>query len=175
MATQDARILAADVGATKTVVALFDRDGSIATPVARKAYPSREHDGLESILGAFRGTHGGPIACAALAVAGPLHEGRAELTNLGWVVDREEISDRQSIPTVVMMNDLEGLAAAVPHLLPEDLHALAHGDSVAGGTLAVAAPGTGLGQAFLTWNGREYIAHACEGGHCSFAPTTTEQ
>jgi glucokinase len=34
----------------------------------------------------------------------------------------------------------------------------------------VIAPGTGLGQAFLVWDGVEYRAHASEGGHADFAP-----
>jgi glucokinase len=34
----------------------------------------------------------------------------------------------------------------------------------------VIAPGTGLGEAFLTWDGRRYCAQPSEGGHASFAP-----
>jgi glucokinase len=37
--------------------------------------------------------------------------------------------------------------------------------------VAVFAPGTGLGEAFLTWEGIEYRAHGSEGGHADFAPT----
>ena len=36
--------------------------------------------------------------------------------------------------------------------------------------MAVIAPGTGLGEAFLTWNGHRYQAYASEGGHADFAP-----
>jgi glucokinase len=34
----------------------------------------------------------------------------------------------------------------------------------------VLAPGTGLGEAFLVWDGARYRAFPSEGGHCSFAP-----
>ena len=37
------------------------------------------------------------------------------------------------------------------------------------------APGTGLGEAFLIWDGQEYIACASEGGHADFAPTNQIQ
>jgi glucokinase len=39
-----------------------------------------------------------------------------------------------------------------------------------GGTIAVIAPGTGLGEAYLTWDGQRYRTHASEGGHSDFAP-----
>jgi glucokinase len=44
-----------------------------------------------------------------------------------------------------------------------------------GGPIAVIAPGTGLGEAFLTWDGARYRAHASEGGHAAFGPMTPEE
>ena len=41
--------------------------------------------------------------------------------------------------------------------------------------MAVLAPGTGLGEAFLIWGGQSYIACASEGGHADFAPTSSVQ
>ena len=43
------------------------------------------------------------------------------------------------------------------------------------GPLAVVAPGTGLGEAFLIWSGSEYIACSSEGGHADFAPGNAQQ
>jgi glucokinase len=37
--------------------------------------------------------------------------------------------------------------------------------------MGIIAPGTGLGESFLTTDGNRRIAHACEGGHADFAPT----
>ena len=39
--------------------------------------------------------------------------------------------------------------------------------------MAVIAPGTGLGEAFLTWDGQCYRAYASEGGHADFAPRSS--
>src|SRR5262249_58452083 len=44
-----------------------------------------------------------------------------------------------------------------------------------GGAIAVIAPGTGLGESFLTWDGSRYSAHSSEGGHSDFAPTNASQ
>jgi glucokinase len=41
--------------------------------------------------------------------------------------------------------------------------------------MAIVAPGTGLGEAYLTWNGRAYESHPSEGGHTDFGPTNGTQ
>ncbi|MCK5352132.1 glucokinase, partial [bacterium] len=43
------------------------------------------------------------------------------------------------------------------------------------GTVAVIAPGTGLGEAFLTWDGSSYLSHPTEGGHTDFGPGDERQ
>ncbi len=59
----------------------------------------------------------------------------------------------------------------MPLLEPAELHTLSPGEPAAGSAIAVIAPGTGLGEAFLTWDGGCYREHASEGGHADFAPT----
>ena len=41
--------------------------------------------------------------------------------------------------------------------------------------MAVIAPGTGLGEAFITRDGPRYRVHPSEGGHADFAPTNRSQ
>jgi len=50
------------------------------------------------------------------------------------------------------------------------LDTLSAGSPVERGNIAVMAPGTGLGEAFLTWEDGAYRAHSSEGGHADFAP-----
>ena len=69
-----------------------------------------------------------------------------------------------------MLNDLESIAYAVPILTGEDLVTLNQGEADPNGNIAVIAPGTGLGEAFLTNLNGQYYAHASEGGHVSFSP-----
>jgi glucokinase len=49
------------------------------------------------------------------------------------------------------------------------------GKPVANGPIAIIAPGTDLGEWFMTWNGSEYIAHTSEGGHSDFVPNNQPQ
>jgi glucokinase len=73
------------------------------------------------------------------------------------------------------MNDLEAVARAVPVLRAIDLVTLNEGQAAPKGTIAVIAPGTGLGESFLTWDGSQYLTHSSEGGHSDFAPSNERQ
>jgi glucokinase len=95
---------------------------------------------------------------------------RVELTNLPWVVDAASLAAGLGVAAVHLLNDLEAVAHAIPLLGPDDLRTLNPGVPQHGGGLAVVAPGTGLGEAFLTWDGTRYRAHPSEGGHADFAP-----
>jgi glucokinase len=107
---------------------------------------------------------------ATFGVAGPVVNGRAKITNLPWVMDEQELRDHLGLSSVRLMNDLEAIANGVPALEGDDLHALHPVDPEPGGAIAVIAPGTGLGEAYLTWNGSRYLSHPSEGGHADFAP-----
>src|SRR5262249_21970582 len=74
-----------------------------------------------------------------------------------------------------LINDLEAVARAVPALRAEDLITINKGEPVANGPIAIIAPGTGLGESFLTWEDSQYVAHGSEGGHSDFAPTDERQ
>jgi glucokinase len=102
-------------------------------------------------------------------------DGRVKATNLPWVMDERAIAQDLKLRAVRLLNDLHAVALAVPHLRPRDLVTLNEGTPVAGGAIAVVAPGTGLGESFLTWDGARYLAHDSEGGHSDFAPTDARQ
>ena len=74
-----------------------------------------------------------------------------------------------------LVNDVEAMAAAVPHLESADVLTLQPGEALEGGPIAVIAAGTGLGQAFLTWDGSRYHAHASEGSHNDFGANTPRE
>jgi glucokinase len=73
------------------------------------------------------------------------------------------------------MNDLEAVARAVPALRAQDVVTINKGEPVANSPIAIIAPGTGLGESFLTWDISQYVAHGSEGGHSDFAPTDERQ
>jgi glucokinase len=123
------------------------------------------------VVHAFLSETGARPERACFGVAGPVVEGRASVTNLPWSMDESHLAQELNLQRVHLLNDLEAIANAVPMLEPADVHALNEGDPEPGGAIAVIAPGTGLGEAFLTWDGVRYIAHPSEGGHTDFAPS----
>ena len=164
-------LLAGDIGGTKTDLALFSPEGGPRLPLAQREYRSSGYPSLSAMVGAFLAQVTLPVDRACFAVAGPVIGGTAKVTNLPWILDEAALARELNLSGVHLVNDLEALARAIPVLQPADLHVLNEGEPVAGGARAVIAPGTGLGEAFLTWDGSRFFAHASEGGHADFAPT----
>lgn len=164
-------LLAGDIGGTKTTLAVFAPEGGAMEPLAELTLPSARYPSLESLVREFLDKVGLPIDHASLGVAGPVIRGRATITNLPWVIDEGELREALGLSSVRLLNDLEAIAYWVPRLTPSDLYTLNQGEANPGGTMAVIAAGTGLGEAFVTWDGSRYLAHASEGGHADFSPT----
>lgn len=163
-------VLVGDIGGTKTILAVFSSESGPRSALVEKTYSSTHYASLELIIHEFLAETGLAINKACFAVAGPVVGGRAQITNLTWVVDSAAIKESFHLESVALLNDLESVAYAVPVLLPEDIHTLSAGTPIAGGSIAVVAPGTGLGEAFLTEHNGSYHAHPSEGSHASFGP-----
>ncbi|MEI7644515.1 MAG: glucokinase [Chloroflexales bacterium] len=168
-------ILAGDIGGTKTILALFSRTAGAHMPAAEAIFPSAGYASLEAIIQEFLAANPAPVESACFGVAGPVVAGRASITNLPWVIDAAAIREGMGLGSVHLLNDLESIANAVRILEGDDVATLNVGMPVPGGTLGVIAPGTGLGEAFLTWDGAHYRAYPSEGGHASFAPNTPDE
>jgi glucokinase len=166
-------LLAGDIGGTKTVLALFSREAGPHQILEKKKYRSKKYDSLDSIVQEFVAEFGAEIEAASFGVAGPVQHNRVQVTNLPWIVDGAALSQALAGAPVHLLNDLQAIANAVPILEGEDLHTLQAGDADPQGAMGVIAPGTGLGEAFLVWNGRHHQAYPSEGGHTDFAPRNT--
>ena len=163
-------LLSGDIGGTKSILALYPTDGDPRTPVIRQRFASRDFPSITRLLDAFLAEHEAQVEAACFAVAGPVVAGKAEATNLSWVVTEQGMRARLGDIPVRLVNDLQATAYAIPSLTPDDLHTLHPGEPEPEGALAVIAPGTGLGEAYLVWDGGKYRAYASEGGHADFAP-----
>ena len=163
-------LLAGDIGGTKTTLALFTAEAGLRDPILARTFPSTSYSRLEAIISEFLAQTDLRPHRATFGVAGPVVDGQAAVTNLSWVISEAHIQREFGFAEVHLLNDLEAIAEAVPILQPDDLATLRPGSRVEGGTIAVIAPGTGLGEAFLTWDGAQYRSHASEGGHANFGP-----
>lgn len=166
-------ILAADIGGTKTLMALYELGADGSRRLQREAsYPSRQFASLEAIVADFLPAQA-PVSAAAFAVAGPVVDGECRTTNLPWHVTPARLAPVVGTELLVILNDLEGLALGAVATSPSDLRTLQPGVARSGHRAVIAA-GTGLGQALLFWNGKRHLGGATEGGHADFAPSTAE-
>jgi glucokinase len=90
-------------------------------------------------------------------------------------VDAAVLASELNLTDVVLMNDLGATGHSIEHLTPEEYCVLNPGKPEHGGTRALLAAGTGLGQSILVWDGARYRVVPSEGGHSDFAPHTEQQ
>jgi len=178
-------ILAADIGGTKTHVALFDWKGERVDPERERTYFSRDYATFEEILTQFLAapppsdSEEGetqplpPIDVLCAGVAGPVVGNRCQTTNLPWIVDGAELAKQFGIPTVKLLNDLEATAYGLLVLRPDEVEVLNAGSPPKEpAAKALIAAGTGLGEAILFPHRTHYHPMPSEGGHADFAPNT---
>lgn len=164
-------LLAGDIGGTTTRLALVSQESGPRNFLAEQEFKSSDFDGLEPIVSAFLAKTGGKPTAACFDVAGPVSEGRAHLTNLPWDLEQGALGRELGLGRMTLLNDLQAIAHAIPHLLASETALINAGRAVERAAIAVLAPGTGLGESFLIWIGKGYQAYPSEGGHTDFAPT----
>jgi glucokinase len=93
-------ILVGDIGGTHTRMAfLSEKDGHLVLE-SERVYPSQEHASLNEIVAHFMSGQSVRPDAACFGIAGPVLNGRAKVSNLGWVVDALQISRESSISPV---------------------------------------------------------------------------
>jgi glucokinase len=164
------QILAGDVGGTKTNLALYavDRPRKLAL-VREQSFASSRYRSLEKVLAEFLSGGRDRIHAAAFGVAGPVIGGRVKTTNLPWTVRATRLERVIGGGPVRLLNDLEATAYGGLLAAPREIEWIMRGKQRPG-NIAVIAAGTGLGQAFLYWDGKRHRPVATEGGHVDFAP-----
>jgi glucokinase len=163
-------ILAGDIGGTHARLAFFSSTHGRLRLVCEAAFPSRQYLGLEEIVLKFIEKESEPVEAACFGIPGPVRNGRAQTSNLPWIVDSSRLARELKVPSAFLINDLEANAWGIGELAKVDLLTLNQGTGNILGNKAVIAAGTGLGEAGMFWDGRQHYAFACEGGHADFAP-----
>jgi glucokinase len=166
-------ILAGDVGGTKVHLALYDFINGKLEYTRDKQYPAKSYSGLEEIVKEFLGAE--KVTAACFGVPGPVRNGRLRLTNLPWTLDSRELSISLDIQHVFLINDLEANGYGIAELSADQIFTLSEGDASQMGNRALIAAGTGLGEAFLVWDGHSHVPYPSEGGHVDYAPRNEDE
>lgn len=166
----DQTLLVGDIGGTNSRLAFFSSSQGVRQPLHEQVFKNRDYPNFEELLKVYLELHPLQFSGICLGIAGPVLGSTVDITNLGWIIDGEKLQERYQLRGVWLLNDLEALSYAVPQLAAQDLVTLREGQAVDGAPIAVIAPGTGLGEGFLVWDGEEYQAVSTEGGHTDFGP-----
>jgi glucokinase len=170
------RLLAGDVGGTKTLLQLLDVTSDGRSVVLERRFESGRYARFDDLLDEFvTMRHDLPVDSACFAVAGPVFAGRAEITNLAWVMEASTLAARFGIRRLTLINDFYAVALGVPILNHVDLVTINRGKRVRFGPIGIIGAGTGLGEAIVIHDGLRWNVIASEGGHADFAPQNEEQ
>lgn len=160
--------LIADIGATHARFALAE-DGVLTG--SKTVLPTRDQTQAVGLVeAALASLNCDAVSAACFAVAGPVADGRVEVTNGGLSFDETVLGTALGAP-VSLVNDFYALAMAVPGL--ERLEALGGDPERRQARLvkAVLGPGSGLGMSVLLPQGNGgWQVLPSEGGHADLAP-----
>ncbi|MGB7417403.1 MAG: glucokinase [Thermosynechococcaceae cyanobacterium] len=163
------RLLAGDIGGTKTILRLDQVDGDQVQTIAESTYRSADFDHLNPMIETFLASiEGATPQVACLAIAGPILNDTSKLTNLPWQLDGRQMEADLNIPTIRLINDFAAVGYGILDLKDEDLAVLQDQPQQAEASIAVLGAGTGLGEALLVWQKNRYQVLSLEGGHADF-------
>ncbi len=164
---QDTYSLVADIGGTNTRVALAHGANVIEQSIRR--YRNSEFDGLEPVLKQYILDENDvkPVA-ACVAVAGPVADGKATMTNLDWAIDEPTLAHATNAKTVAIINDLQAQGHALGLIAPENLRSIAQtANSNPEATKLVVGIGTGFNAATVYELGNDRLVTPSESGHAN--------
>jgi len=168
-------LLAGDVGATKTKLALYDVSGDLRKPRNMQTFQGQDYRSLTEVLRNYLKNSKEKISAACFGIAGPVVNGHVKMVNLNWEIDSVELCSEFALQAAWLINDLKAVANSILLLRSSELHSINKGRPEPRGAIAVIAPGTGVGIGYLTWAAGRYQAYATEGGHANFAPASALQ
>lgn len=169
----DSPRLLADIGGTYARFALEIGPGEFTQMASLRCADHADfHAAVRAYLQGLSWQDGGPqqIAHAAIAIANPVEGDQVRMTNYHWQFSIDEMRQRLSLDTLVVVNDFTALAMALPRLAEADVHQVGGGQARRPSVIGLLGAGTGLGVSGLIPAGEGWIALGTEGGHVNFGP-----
>lgn len=163
-------VLAGDVGGTNARLAIVELNGRAARITREGRYASRDYPGLTPIVDRFCEEVTARPNRACFGIACPVVGDDCTAPNLPWTINGRKLAAEIGIPRTRIINDFVAVGFGIELLGESDLATLQEGSPTPHGPIALIGAGTGLGQAFLLWDGNHYRVLPSEGGHGDFAP-----
>lgn len=169
-------LIAADLRDEKTVIGLYTAENRKVFLKIEKTYSTKDFSSFSDIVSQFISENSlDNISKISVAVPGPVIGGKSAPARLPWKLDAEEIKNNTDIKDVYLINDLEASAYGLENVAEEDFIKIHDTPDFTPGNVVLLAPGEGLGEAALFWDGCFLRPFATEGGHCEFSPRTNDE
>lgn len=158
--------LVADIGGTNTRVALAQGHAVIEGSIAR--YRNADYSNLSDILEAYIADRDTRVSAACVAIAGPVRDGRAEMTNLSWVFDCDALRAATGADRTAILNDLQAQGYALSHMPQKNIAQIIVGETNGKPSSAlVIGLGTGVNIASVLQTENGLFSPPAEAGHIS--------
>lgn len=169
----ESHYLVADIGGTNARFAWVGA-GSLDLHDA-KTYSVKQYASFELAVETYLREHNiKTLSGACVAIAGPVINGEARLTNGLWHITKDKFCNYFSCEHFLLINDFVAQSMAVPCLLGDDLEALDDCQANDDAPMLVVGPGTGLGAGLLVKTPLGWQPCPGEGGHMDFAPASEQ-
>jgi len=170
------RVLAGDIGGTKTLLRIAECKAGRCRVIREQRFDSGAYKNFSSVLQEFIGTKNDDhVKAACFGIAGPIKSSvtgqYVKVTNLPWEIDSHDLAQEFGLARVLLINEFQAVGYAIEALDPDDTFVLQQGEAVVQAPRAVLGAGTGLGQGILIWHQDHYQPVATEGGHANIGPT----
>lgn len=168
------KLLAADIGGTSTRFRVSEYTDGKLSSLAEQTFDSQSYVGLNPIAHEFFeesdiSTSSLDIAC--FAVAGPVRDRCAKVTNLGWEpLNEESLEEQLGFHKAILINDFEAVGYSIDALPRDDLVTLQQGKPMEKAVRLIVGAGTGFGAGIQVWKDSGYATLPSEVGHADFAP-----
>jgi len=166
--------LIADIGGTNIRLAQADAQSEQKfTDI--ETYQCAQFDSLADVLALYieKKQLNNATIDACLAIACPVDNDIIAMTNLPWQFSQKELKAKLKLNSLTFINDYTAIAMAIPLLSDEQRVKIGGGEVVAGKSISVCGPGTGLGVANLVpifvSGKQQWHCVSGEGGHVDFA------
>lgn len=164
-------LVAADLRNSNSTLALYECSEGEVVLKQEKSYPTKEYSSFSELAKAFLEEFElSDIDKISVAVPGPVIEGVCETPNLPWTVDSSQVKEDLQMERVLLINDLEATAYSLTDVYDSKFEILHSSPNRRKGNVAIIAPGNGLGEAGLFYDGVNLRPFATEGGHTEFSP-----
>lgn len=172
--TNSPTILTGDIGGTHARFAYAVQQGGAWQLSHYAKFKGADYDSFDKVLDRFLSSVPDKPDWASISAAGPVKDGRVQLTNRDWHICTQHL--QKTYPALKgcrLYNDFAAMTRSIPEMKEDDFTPVKSGNTDPDAPVLVAGAGTGFGVGYLLplKSGSWYVITS-EGGHQAYAPQT---